>query len=122
MFTPTWEVEPTPAQNVAHFPAAALAENTSGIAVVCCRPRADRSLDCEINTEWPEGNGFGAATLRASSAYRLSPESMLDLERRPDVRIRLSMIYAGMVVTDETRNRLFTIDAETIEACLAPAA
>lgn len=119
-FVPSWDVEPTPAQNVAHYPADALAQNLSGIAVVCCRPRADRSLECEINSEWPTGHGFGAATRRASAAYVLSADSALDLERRPDVRIRLSMIYAGAVITDETRTRLLTMDHETLEACLAP--
>lgn len=121
-FRPTWDVEPTPQQNVAHYPRRALAQNISGIAVVCCRPRADRSLDCSINREWPEGHGFGAATQTATQAYRLSPESALDLERRPNVQIRLSMIWAGAVVTDDMRNTLLDLDQDTMEACLLPPA
>lgn len=120
VFTPTWDVEPTPQQNVTHYPRQALAQNVSGIAVVCCRPRADRSLDCGISSEWPAGHGFGAATQRAASAYRLSPQSALDLEQRPNVRIRLSMMWAGAVITDDTRNTLFAMDRDTAEACLAP--
>lgn len=121
-FRPTWDVEPTPQQNVAYYPRQALAQNISGIAVVCCRPNADRSLNCNVNSEWPAGHGFGAATQRASQAYRLSPDSALDLERRPNVQIRLSMIWAGAVVTDDTRNTLLGMDQDTMEACLLPAA
>jgi hypothetical protein len=119
-FRPTWEVEPTPTQIVAHYPRQALAQNVSGIAVLCCTPRADRSIECAVNSEWPASQGFGAASQRASQGYRLSEQSHTDLAARPGTQVRLSMLWAGSVITEETRDTLFTMDRETAEACLPP--
>jgi hypothetical protein len=120
-FRPTWEVEPTPAQIITHYPAQALAQNVSGIAVLCCTPRDDRSIDCAVHSEWPAGHGFGAASQRASQGYRLSQQSQGDLAARPGTQVRLAMMWAGPVVSEETRGTLIRMNRESVEACLPPA-
>jgi hypothetical protein len=120
MFIPEFEAEPAPADLVRHYPPRALQQNTSGIAILCCTPRADRSVSCEVSSEWPEGQGFGAASAAASVGYRLSELSHADLAARPETRVRISMLWAGPVILPATIDRLRSIDAETIEACLPP--
>lgn len=118
VFHPSWETEPSPAQIVRHYPREALAQNISGIGVLCCTARADRSIECAVSSEWPEGRGFGAASARASAGYRLSEQSFADLHGRSDRPIRLSMMWAGPVLTPEMQQRLVQIDRDTAYACL----
>jgi hypothetical protein len=117
VFTPSWEAQPSPAEIVSHYPRQALAQNVSGVAVLCCTPRADRSLDCHVGSEWPEGQGFGAASVAASHGYRLTQTSLEDFQNHSDTQIRLSMMWAATVVSEETRNRLVSIDRETGFVC-----
>lgn len=121
VFVPTWDGEPSFAEIVSHYPPLALAQNVSGIAVMCCTPRPDRSIDCAVSSEWPAGHAFGAASVRASQGYRLSPDSYNDLHVRNDTPVRLSMMWAAPVLSPETREQLARIDRETAHACLPPA-
>jgi hypothetical protein len=116
-FTPRWEAEPRPADYVRLYPQRALVQNVSGVAVLCCTPRADRSLDCHIGHEWPDAHGFGAASLDASRSFRLAQASYDDYQARSDTQIRLSMMWAAAIVSDVTRNRLVQIDRETGFVC-----
>ncbi|MBC7769150.1 MAG: hypothetical protein H7124_10220 [Phycisphaerales bacterium] len=120
VFVPTWDVEPRPAEIVAHYPPRALAQNVSGIAVMCCTPRADRSIDCATSSEWPSGFEFGAASVRASLGYRLSEASYGDLHARADRPVRLSMLWAGPILTAEMQQQLLQLDRDTAYACLPP--
>jgi hypothetical protein len=120
VFVPTFDAQPSAAELVRHYPPQALRENVSGIAILCCTPRPDRSVACEVSSEFPEGRGFGAASVAASSGYRLAAQSHADLEARPGTRVRISMLWAGAVILPETVDRLRTIDGETMEACLPP--
>jgi hypothetical protein len=120
MFVPTFDAQPSAAELVRHYPPQALQQNTSGIAIVCCTPRPDRSVACEVSSEWPEGQGFGAASVAASSSYRLTQQSAADLEARPGTQVRISMLWAGPVILPQTIDRLRQIDGETMEACLPP--
>ena len=120
MFVPEFDAQPSSTELVRHYPPQALRENVSGIAVLCCTPRPDRSVSCEVNSEYPEGRGFGAASVAASSSYRLTRQSHADLEARPGVLVRISMLWAGTVVLPRTVDELRRIDGETMEACLPP--
>jgi hypothetical protein len=119
-FTPTWAASPQPAELVRLYPAEPLRQNISGIAVLCCTPNPDGGIDCAISSEWPEGQGFGAASLRASEQYRLSAESFRDLQARPGAAVRLSMLWGAAVPAPGAIERLSQIDRETVYACLAP--
>lgn len=118
-FTPRFSAEPAQADFIRNYPPEALAQNVSGIAVLCCQPRPDRSMTCASRLEWPADQGFGEASVRASSAYRLSEDSYADLAARPGVLVRISMLWAGPVVSDTTIAELRRIDAESMQACLA---
>lgn len=118
VFRPTWSAEPSPTEIVRHYPQQALAQNVSGIGVLCCTPRENRGLDCVVDYEWPAGRGFGAASVRASAGYRLSDESFTDLYGRSDRHFRLSMMWAGPILTPEMQQQLLQIDRDTAYACL----
>ena len=120
MFVPEFDAEPSPVELVRHYPPQALRDNISGIAILCCTPRPDRSVSCEVSSEYPEGQGFGAASVAASPSYRLSQQSHADLEARPGTRVRISMLWAAATFDPRTIDELRRIDGETIEACLPP--
>jgi hypothetical protein len=120
VFVPTWEVEPRPADIISHYPRGALARNVSGIGVLCCTAREDRSLDCAISSEWPSGEGFGPASAEASRGYRLTAESHGDLVARPGTQVRLSMMWAGSIFSDDMRAELSRRGGDTAFACLPP--
>jgi hypothetical protein len=117
VFTPRWEAEPSPADYVRLYPRAALNQNISGVAVLCCTPRADRSLDCRVGHEWPAAQGFGAASLEAAQRFRLTQTAYEDYQAHSDTQIRLGMMWAAAVVSQETRDRLASIDRETGFIC-----
>jgi hypothetical protein len=120
VFVPAWEAEPNQADYIALYPRQALAGNVSGIAVLCCTPQSDRSIDCIVSSEAPAGQGFGEASVRASRRYRMTQLSFDDFQSRSDSAIRLSVIWAAAFVSQETRDRLALVDQETIYACLPP--
>lgn len=116
-FTPRWDAEPSAADYVRLYPQRALAQNVSGVAVLCCTPRADRGLDCRVGHEWPDAQGFGAASVQASQSFRLTQAAYDDFQARSDTQIRLSMLWAAAVVSQDTRDRLASIDRETGFIC-----
>ncbi|MGQ0534213.1 MAG: hypothetical protein ACT4OF_16210 [Caulobacteraceae bacterium] len=120
VFVPTFDAEPSSAELISRYPPAALQQNTSGIAVLCCTPRPDRSVACAVSSEWPAAHGFGDASVRASRSYRLSADSYADLIARPGTSVRISLIWAGPVILPATIDELRRIDGETMHACLTP--
>lgn len=117
VFTPRWEAEPSGAEYARLYPRAALNQNVSGVAVLCCTPRADRGLDCRVGHEWPEASGFGAASLEAAQRFRLTQTAYDDFQAHSDTQIRIGLMWAAAVVSEETRNRLAAIDRETGFIC-----
>ena len=120
VFVPEFEVQPTPTELVRNYPPRALQNNISGIGVLCCTPRPDRSLDCAVSTESPAGHGFGDASVRAAASYRLSPASHADLAARPGTSVRISLLWAGPLISPEQIEQLRASDRDTMYACLPP--
>lgn len=120
VFVPSWEAEPRSADYVRHYPPQALHQNISGIAVLCCTPQADRSIACAVDSEWPAGQGFGAASARVSGSYRLSQQSYDDLHARADTPVRISVMWAAATPAPGAVDNLIRIDRETAHACLPP--
>ena len=117
VFVPRWEAEPSGADYARLYPRAALNQNVSGVAVLCCMPRADRSLECSVGHEWPAAQGFGVASLEAATRFRLTQDSYEAFKRRSMTQVRLGMMWAAAVVSQETRDRLASIDRETGFIC-----
>ena len=117
VFVPRWEAQPSGADYVRLYPSAALNQNVSGVAVLCCTPRADRGLDCRVGHEWPAAQGFGAASLQAAQHFRLTQTSYEDFQTHSDTEMRLGMMWAAAVVSQQTRDRLASIDRETGFIC-----
>lgn len=69
-FRPEWERLPSNFSR--YYPQAAQDAEIPGMATLCCVPRDDRSLECRVAEEFPEGMGFGEATLRTASELRMS--------------------------------------------------
>jgi hypothetical protein len=120
-FVPEFAAQPTQSDYITHYPPAALRRNTSGIAILCCDEREDRGLDCTVSSEWPAEQGFGAASVRAAQAYRLTAQSHADLAARPGVQVRLSVRWASPVPDEAQLAEMRRINGETLEICLPPA-
>ena len=71
---PAWTRKPTGLAVHRVFPDRAMYLAIPGRAVVECRVRLDETLEgCRIVEETPAGMGFGAAVLRMTSEFRMSP-------------------------------------------------
>ncbi len=69
---PRWVTRPNADSAATAYPAAALAANVSGSGLVACSVGPNGALaDCAVVSETPEGQGFGAAALRLSTAFTM---------------------------------------------------
>lgn len=70
----TWLHYPTPGETRKYWPASALQSHMSGRALLSCIvPRPGPPKRCRLQSETPEGAGFGAAALQMSTTFRISP-------------------------------------------------
>lgn len=65
-----------------YMPREAMERSITGVAVACCIPNEDRSLNCEVGWETPAGVGFGDAALRILATQQLTEESHADYMAR----------------------------------------
>jgi hypothetical protein len=68
-----WEAAPNYDAVLAAYPAEARRRGVRGRAVLSCRIKLDRTLNCEGARETPTGYGFLAAALRLAPSFRLAP-------------------------------------------------
>ncbi len=74
---PTWLSRPTAEDMQKFYPPAALDDGLGGLAVMTCAVNAGgRPLACQIASETPAGHGFGAAALKLSGFFRMSPRTV----------------------------------------------
>jgi hypothetical protein len=86
-FEPAFERRPDAGPPQRIIPTEATRRNQAGAVIICCRPRADRTLDCETGWEAPTGLGFGrAATRFVASQQQLTESSYEDYLARSDQR------------------------------------
>jgi len=58
-----------------YYPDRAREREIEGRATIRCVVRANGTVsDCSVVSEEPEGSGFGQATIRASSRFRMRPQ------------------------------------------------
>ncbi len=78
-FRPRLERNPG-APHRAYMPPVALDQMTTGSALMCCTPRADRTLECKVAFEAPQGLGFGNAALALMSQMQITEESYAEYQ------------------------------------------
>jgi len=112
VFVPEFAAQPSSSDYIRNYPPRALRENRSGIAVLCCTPGPDQTINCATNMEWPD------ASVRAARGYRLSPQSHADLVARPGTQVRLSVRWASPVPDETAIAHIRSLDRETAYVCL----
>lgn len=71
---PEWVSPPTPEEIAAVYPPGARKAGVSGVATIDCNVTVDgKAIDCRVDSETPAGQGFGAAALKLSGTFRLTP-------------------------------------------------
>jgi hypothetical protein len=84
-FAPVFERRPDAGAPARVIPAEALRRQQAGAAILCCRPRADRTLECETGWEAPSGFGFGRSGARfIASMQQLTEASYADYLTQSD--------------------------------------
>jgi protein TonB len=74
---PRWVSKPTSAQMERAYPRRALEAGISGKALIRCAVTVSGTLTgCAVVSESPAGNGFGAAALRLTRYFRMSPRTV----------------------------------------------
>lgn len=75
--TPHWLHVPTGDDLAANYPATAARQGISGIAMMRCTVTAAGLMSaCELINEEPQGQGFGAATLRLAQLFKMAPKAV----------------------------------------------
>jgi protein TonB len=93
---PVWIAQPTREDIDREYPDLAKQWHDNGRAVVECTAQEDGTLTaCTIISETPQGEGFGDATLRLTSHYRLAPK---DAKGRPIKGFRAQLTVAWGVL------------------------
>src|SRR5262249_52877265 len=75
-FEPQWASRPSARDFARYTPSSLVERGAPGVAHLCCTARDDGRLDCRSGFEWPEGGGYGAASVRIAHGFRLTPESL----------------------------------------------
>jgi protein TonB len=72
---PVWVSEPSREDFAREYPPFARERGAGGRVVIECVADAEGALtDCAVVSETPEGEGFGVATLRLASKYKIAPK------------------------------------------------
>ncbi len=73
---PTWISRPNADQLTRFYPARALDQGVTGMAVLSCTVNAGgRPMACHVVDESPVGAGFGAAAVKLSAFFKMNPRT-----------------------------------------------
>jgi protein TonB len=73
---PAWTSRPSADELAREYPSKALQLGKTGEAVIACQVTLSGALaGCAVAEERPSGYGFGAAALRLSKLFRMSPRT-----------------------------------------------
>jgi protein TonB len=73
---PAWTSRPSADELAREYPSSALQLGKTGEAVIACQVTLSGALaGCAVTEEHPSGYGFGAAALRLSKLFRMSPRT-----------------------------------------------
>ncbi len=101
-----------------NYPREAFAQRIEGAALLCCDAREDRWLDCRSAFEWPQGHGFGEASVVVSREFRMSEESYELYRQDPGNWLRRIIVWRlGREPTPEFENALEMVRTAAPDAC-----
>jgi hypothetical protein len=104
-----------------NYPADAIQRHVEGAAVLCCVPDENGYLECAAALEWPEGFGFGDASVRVAREFHLSPDSAASFRATPGNWIRRTLVWRLADGSNSENERAFaTIREMTAQLCHAP--
>lgn len=122
--TSTLEYDRRPSADFARrYPSGAMERELPGAAVLCCRVDERRRFNCETAFEWPQGYGFGDASVSVIEELRLTQGSydqlMASANRDVPIRRMMRWVLPGSL-TPETTAALDRINEATQNICAAP--
>ncbi|HRE44977.1 MAG TPA: hypothetical protein PKY87_13545 [Terricaulis sp.] len=92
---PTWEQAPNAQMVDLAYPRAAQEAGLVGRGVLGCLINPDRTLDCEIDRESPEGHGFGAAALTLAPRFVVNEADSAFIAAHAGQRIYLPINFGA---------------------------
>jgi hypothetical protein len=107
-----------------NYPRPARQRAIPGVASLCCTINPDRTLSCQVASEWPEGYGFGQASLNVAREFRVFEDSYRDAEAAGDLSVRRTLRWVlANTSTQNARLADEAADIARVAACpvLAPA-
>jgi hypothetical protein len=116
-FRPEWEQRPSARDFADNYPRDALRNVGSGVGVLCCSPRSDRSLECTLAREFPEARGLGEASVRVANSFKLTEASYATYQSGPRARIRLPVRWNSGTPSEEASAQVSAFLAETRNVC-----
>jgi hypothetical protein len=103
-----------------NYPPDAMREGVPGVAALCCTIQADRTLSCEVAREWPEGRGFGAASVVVARGFRVFEESYLQAQAADDLSVRRTLLWPLPETTEPQMRRLREVSARLRQGVACP--
>jgi protein TonB len=74
---PAWLSRPTAAEMARYYPAGPLDHGTGGVVGLICGVTTSGLVSgCRVESESPAGQGFGAAAVKLSAFFRMSPQTV----------------------------------------------
>lgn len=92
---PIWEQAPNGEAVASAYPQAARVQGLVGRAVLGCLINADRTLDCRIENEAPQGLGFGAAAMQLAPGFVVAENQSDFIQAHAGRRIYLPVNFGS---------------------------
>ena len=92
-FVGEYDMQPGVPDYTRNYPPEARRRGVQGAAIICCVAREDRRITCASPFEWPEGQGFGEASIGVSREFRLSAQSYAAYRENPGNWIRRIIVW-----------------------------
>ncbi len=102
------------------YPDRAQHDDISGTAVLCCTVNDDGSLSCTAPFEWPQGYGFGAATVEISREFAVAPETVAAARATSNAYLRRQIRWQMGDASPELVDAFARISQATQNICEAP--
>lgn len=114
---PTWDQTPTSYDCWGNYPRSARGNSVSGVVHMCCVPRRDRRLNCDVAFEWPENRHFGEAALRIARKFRLSEASYAAYAADPNAWMQVPVLWEPITPTRNRAEVLAAMDSHVLGLC-----